>query len=74
VTVQQLIEAFASFGEIDASKVAIHEPKQDDKVLKDKIKIETNYGFIKFENSEGAKKALQNSKSDEKIKNLYHGA
>jgi len=35
--------------------------------------IETKFGFIKFENSEEAKKALQNSKTDEAVKALYHG-
>lgn len=35
--------------------------------------IETKFGFIKFENSDDAKKALQSSKTDETVKALYHG-
>jgi hypothetical protein len=42
-------------------------------VLKDKVKLDTKFGFIKFENSEEAKAALQKCKTDEAVKALYHG-
>jgi len=37
-----------------------------------KIRIETNFGFIKFLNAEDAKEAIRN-KDKEEIKALYHG-
>lgn len=57
-TEKDLIEAFKEFGEIDVSKVKLVVPNQDEAALKDKIKIETLFGYIKFYKAEDAKKAL----------------
>jgi hypothetical protein len=38
--------------------VDIRETKQDERVLKDKVRLDTKFGFIKFVNSEEAKAAL----------------
>jgi len=57
-TEKDLIEAFREFGEIDVSKVKLLVPNQDNTDFKDKIKIETLFGYIKFNKAEDAKKAL----------------
>lgn len=63
VTSEQLQTAFAVYGEI--TSCVVREPTHPE--------IPTSFAFINFKNKEDAKKAMEESRSNESIQSLYSG-